>query len=161
MDHTITFDEVPGFLKNPPTLSPRPDFVKIRALRKHMVCAFKQLTRPQSVIHGWSGLILAPMVYALLKPNSFQDPTDPGPVAVYTLFTTQSMIEMADAIFTRVENECNLYRNIQRACFHMLDELVSNQFKVSNVPTLTGRTRACQSWTCSINLRQRMASLMR
>jgi hypothetical protein len=51
---------------------------------------------------------------------------------------TQSMIKMADAIFTRAQNEWNSYRNIQRACFRMLDELISNQFKVSNIPTLTG-----------------------
>ncbi len=70
-----------------------------------MVRALKQLTCPQSVIHGWSGLILAPMVYALLEPNPFQDPTDPGAVAVYTQFATASMIKMADAIFTRAQNK--------------------------------------------------------
>jgi hypothetical protein len=145
MDHTITFDEVAGFLKNPPMLLPRPDFVKIRALQKHMVPALKQLTCPQSVIHGWSGLILAPMVYTLLEPNPFQDPTDPGAVTVYTQFATTLMIKMANAIFTQAQNKWNLYRNIQLACFRMLDELVSNQFKVSNVPTLTG-------WNASMSI---------
>ena len=82
MDYTITIDEVAGFLRNPPTLSPCLDFVNIRALQKHIVRALKQLRCPQSVIYGWSGLILAPMVYALLEPNPFQDPTDPGPVVV-------------------------------------------------------------------------------
>ena len=113
MDHTITFDEVMGLLKNPPTLLPRPGFVKIRALRKHIVRVLKQLTCPRSIIHGWSGLILAPMVYTLLKPNPFQDPTDPVTVAVYTQFATPSMIKMADTIFTRAQNEWNSYRNIQ------------------------------------------------
>ncbi len=138
MDHTITFDEVTGFLKNPPTLSPRPDLVKIRALRKHTVPALKQLTCPQSVIYGWWGLILAPMVYALLEPNPFQSPIDPGAVAVYTQFVTASMMKTADAIFTRAQNKWNLFRIIQRACFCMLDELVSDQFKVLNIPTLKG-----------------------
>ncbi len=45
---------------------------------------------------------------------------------------------MADAIFTRAQNEWNSFRNINRACFRMLDELISDQFKVSNIPTLTG-----------------------
>jgi hypothetical protein len=31
-----------------------------------------------------------------------------------------------------------LYKKIQRDCFHMLDETVSNQFKVLNIPTLAG-----------------------
>jgi hypothetical protein len=145
MDHTITFDEVRRFLKNPPTLSPHPDFVKIRALRKQMVRALKQLTCPQSVIHGWSGLILAPMVYPLLEPNPFQDPTDPGAVTVYTQFATASMIKMANTIFTRAQNKWNSYRNIQQACFRMLDELVSDQFKVSNIPTLSG-------WNASMSI---------
>ncbi len=77
-----------------------------------MVHALKQLTCPQSVIHGWLGLILAPMVYALLIPNPFQDPTDPGAVAVYTQFATASMIKMANAIFTRAPNKWNWYRHI-------------------------------------------------
>jgi hypothetical protein len=105
----------------------------------------KQLTCPQSVIYGWSGLIFAPMVYALLKPTPFQDPTDPRPAAVYTQFATHSIMKMANAIFTREQNEWNLSRNIQRACFCMLDELVSDQFKVSNVPTLKG-------WNASMSI---------
>ena len=78
------------------------------------------------------------MVYLLLKPNPFQDPTNPGPVGVYTQFATQLMIKMADAIFTREQNKWNSYRNIQQACFRMLDEVVSDQCKVSNIPTLMG-----------------------
>ena len=70
-----------------------------------MVRALKQLMCPHSVIHRLSGLILAPMVYALLEPNPFQDPTDPGAVAVYTQFATPSMIKMVDNIFTRAQNE--------------------------------------------------------
>jgi hypothetical protein len=34
-----------------------------------MVKALKQLVCPQSAIHGWSGLVLSPMVHALLEPN--------------------------------------------------------------------------------------------
>ena len=49
------------FLKNPPTLSPRPDFTKLHALQKHMARALKQLVYPQSAIHRWSGLVLLPM----------------------------------------------------------------------------------------------------
>ena len=77
-----------------------------------MVRALKQLMCPQSVIHRLSGLILAPMVYALLEPNPFQDPTDPWAVAVYTQFVTQSMIKMANTIFMREQNKWDSYRNI-------------------------------------------------
>jgi hypothetical protein len=47
-----------------------------------------------------------------------------------------------------------LYRNIQRACFRMLDELVSNQFKVSNIPTLTG-------WNASMSIMNMLDQLVR
>jgi hypothetical protein len=54
MDSLITYDEVAEFLKNPPLLSPRPDFSKMRALRRHMVKALKQpsLNRKLSVLRG-------------------------------------------------------------------------------------------------------------
>ena len=88
MDSLITFDEAAEFLKNPPSLSPRPDFSKVCALRKHMVKALKQLMWPKSAIHRWLGMVLSPMVYALLEPTPFAVPGNPGPVAVYTQFTT-------------------------------------------------------------------------
>ncbi len=52
MDQLITFNEAAGFLKNPPTLAPCPDFAKIQALRKHINTALMQLVCPQSQIHG-------------------------------------------------------------------------------------------------------------
>ena len=85
-DHLIKYKEVPKFLKNPPTLLPCPDFANLRAMQNHIVKALKRLIWPQSMIHGWSGLVLSPMVYALLKPNPFVAPTDPGAVVVYTQF---------------------------------------------------------------------------
>ena len=59
MDSLITYDEAAEFLKNPPSLSPRLDFTKMRALRKHMVKALKQLLCPQSAVHGWTGMVLS------------------------------------------------------------------------------------------------------
>jgi hypothetical protein len=55
MDSLITYKEAAEFLKNPPTMLPWPDFAKLRALRKHMTQALKQLVCPQSQIHGWTG----------------------------------------------------------------------------------------------------------
>ena len=72
MDSLITFDEAAEFLKNPPSLSPRPDFLKLCALRKHMVKAIKQLVCPQSQIHGWSGMVLSPMYMRFLNQPLLQ-----------------------------------------------------------------------------------------
>jgi len=98
MDSLITLDEAAGFLKNPPSLSPRLDFSKLCALRKHMVKVLKQLMCPKSQIHGWSGMVLSSMVYALLEPTPFAIPGNPGPVAVYTQFATPAMIKQIDAV---------------------------------------------------------------
>ena len=135
MDQTITINEVVGFLKNLPTLLPLPDFAKVCALQKHMERALKQLDSPQSKIHGWSGLIMAPMVYALLKHIPFQRPIDPGAIVVYPQFVLTVQIKTIHAVFVREENEWESSQNIQRACFHMLDKLVADHFKVSNIST--------------------------
>jgi hypothetical protein len=70
MDHLITFEEVTGFLKNLPLLALRPDLARIRTLCNQIILALKQHVCPQSMIHGWSGLIIDPAMYTLLNPSS-------------------------------------------------------------------------------------------
>jgi hypothetical protein len=82
MDAIIDYDEAAGFLKNPPSLEPCPDFANTRALRKHMIKALSQLFCPQSAIHGWSGLAIHPATYFLLEGTAFVIPMDPGATAV-------------------------------------------------------------------------------
>jgi hypothetical protein len=60
MDAVIEYDEVAGFLKNPPLLEHRPNFINIRAPQKHIVQGLAQLACSQSAIHGWSGLAMDP-----------------------------------------------------------------------------------------------------
>jgi hypothetical protein len=101
MDTVITFEEVTEFLKNPPSLAPRPDFNPLRALRQHIMRALKQLPCLQSPIHGRSGLAIAPGVYTLLEPQALVEPLNPGATAVYPPFSPPSAIKMIDAIFVR------------------------------------------------------------
>ena len=110
MDSLITYDEEAEFLKNPPSLSPLPDFTKMSALRKHMIKALKQLLFPQRALHGWTGMVLSPMVYALLEPTPFAIPGNPGPVAVYNQFATPAMIKTGDNLFKRRMNEHQSYK---------------------------------------------------
>ncbi len=83
MDVVITFDEAAGFLKNPPSLEPRPNFPNICALRKHIVQGLAQLSCPQSAIHGWSGLAMDPAAYLSIEGSAFTIPPDPGPTVVF------------------------------------------------------------------------------
>ena len=136
MNSLITFDEAAEFLKNPPSLSPQPDFLKLCALRKHMVKALKHFMCPQRAIHGWSGMFLSPMVYALIEPIPFAIPGNPGPVAVCTQFATPVTIKQINAVFLRLQKEYQSYKNIRRACFRMLNANVADQFKVSKIPSL-------------------------
>jgi hypothetical protein len=112
-----------------------------------MVKALKQLVCPLSAIHGWPGLVLLPMVYALLEPNPFVAPADLGAVAGYTQFALPAQIITANAMFVWAQKEYGLYKNMMRACFRMLDENVSDQFKVSNVSTLIG-------WNASMTIQE-------
>jgi hypothetical protein len=117
MDNIVSFDKLAGFLQNPPTVAPRPEFTKLRALRQHIIKAFKQLECPQSYIYGWLSLTMAPNVYALLEPNPFVVPGDPGPALVYTQFAPSAMIKMIDATFIRNKNYFLSYKNINQVCF--------------------------------------------
>ncbi len=83
MDAVIDYDEAAGFLKNPISLEPRPNFTNIRALQKHIVHPLVQLSCPQSAIHGWSGLAMDPASYLLLEGAAFTIPLDPGPTAIF------------------------------------------------------------------------------
>jgi hypothetical protein len=152
MDQLITFDEMAGFLKNPPMLAPCPDFAKIQALRKHINTALMQLVCPQSQIHGWAGLVMEPNMYALLKAVPFAIPINPDDTPINTQFATPLHMKMADAIFLCNKNYYLSYKNINRACFKMLDENVQPQYKVSNVTTMTG-------WNATMSIRSILEQL--
>ena len=152
MDQLITVDEVAENLKNPPSIAPRPDFLKIRALQKHIIKALKKLICPQSQIHGWTGLVMDPALYLLLEPQAFVIPVSPGDTPTYPPFATASIIKTIDNIFDRQRNYYLSYVNINRATFRMLDETVDDRYKVSNTPNLTG-------WNSSMSIREIIVQL--
>ena len=90
MDIIITYDKAAGFLKNPPSFEPRPNFPSIRTLQKHIVDGLVQLSCPQSAIHGWSGLTMDPAAYLLLEDAAFDIPPVPGPTVVFSLVVRPS-----------------------------------------------------------------------
>ena len=104
MDAIIHVDEVADFLKNLPSLEPRPNFTKIRALQKHIVMALAQLQCPQEAIHGWSGLVVNPAAYQLLTGNVFIIPPDPGPMAIYPAWAAPNNARTIDVKFLRAKN---------------------------------------------------------
>jgi hypothetical protein len=70
-----------------------------------MVMALKQLVCPQSAIHGWSGLVIDLVMYALIKlPMSFVLVTDPGIFPTYNNFATKAAIKMTNKRFKRDKN---------------------------------------------------------
>lgn len=84
MDVTITFDEVYALVgTNIPSLEPRPNFERIRKLRRHFENALQRLPCPQSVQHGWKGMVMAQNMYALLTTMPFRLPTSPGDTPTY------------------------------------------------------------------------------
>jgi hypothetical protein len=147
MDHLITYKEAAVFLKNPPSLTPRPDFARICALRKHIATALKLLVCPQSAIHGWAGLVMDPVMYALLEPTApFVGVNKPGNFPVYANFATEATIKMTDKQFKCDKYYYFSFVNINWACFHMLDSTIADQFKVSNTLNMMG-------WNLSMSVR--------
>ncbi len=134
MDTIVPFDDVVDCLHNPPSVHPCPDFAKHRALRLHLIKALKFFECPQSALHGWLGFAMAPAVYELLEPVPFFVPTDPGAAPVYTPFATPAAIKMIDATFKRDKNYFKSFKNVYRACFSMLNELVLNNSKFPTPP---------------------------
>jgi hypothetical protein len=94
MNQLISYDEAAGVLKNPPTMLPRPNFAKIRALQKHITQALKQLDCPQSLIYGWAGLAMDPTMNSLIETQQFVQPPNPGASPPLAQFTTPQAIKM-------------------------------------------------------------------
>ncbi len=150
MDATITYDEVPTLVgNNIPTLEPCPNFEHIRTLRRHFERALQRLPCPQSIQHGWKGMVMACELYALLTTQPFRLPTNPGATATYVRSQTPGQpINNAPLTWTEqasidsLFNRCKAYffsmQNIQRACFTALDASVNDAFKVSNDPAVRG-----------------------
>ena len=59
MDTLITYDEAVALVVNPPTLAPRPNFMNLHALHRHLQRALQRLGNPQSNALGWSGLVMS------------------------------------------------------------------------------------------------------
>jgi hypothetical protein len=150
MDATITYDEVAALVGvNIPTLEPRPNFERIWMLPWHFERALQCLPCPQSVQHGWKGMVMAHKLYALLITQPFRLPTNPGATAVYVrnqlpgqpvnnaplMRTEQASI---DSLFNQRKAYFLLMQNIERVCFTALNSLVNDAFKVSNDPTIQG-----------------------
>jgi hypothetical protein len=84
MDATILYDEVATLVGvNIPTLEPRPNFERIRALRRHLKRCLQRLPCPQSINHGWKGMVISRELYSLLTNIPFRLPNNPGASAVY------------------------------------------------------------------------------
>jgi hypothetical protein len=104
MDQLITIEEAAESLKNPPLVSPWPDFAKVRALRKHVIKALKQLDCPQSLTHEWAGLVMDPALYILLEPNAFVLPVSLGATDIYPQFAAPAQMMMIKNVFARNKN---------------------------------------------------------
>ena len=149
MDYVISYDEIAALVANPPSLAPRPNFLNLRNLRRHIQCTLMRVSCPQSNILGWAGLIMSRAMYGLLTITPFRLPTDPGPLAIYyppkipivdaqgdpVLDQTGVPTYQAQPAIGRAEQATI---NVRRAVFNCLDDGIDDAFKVSNDPALMG-----------------------
>jgi hypothetical protein len=148
MDATITYDEVAALVRiNIPMLEPHPNFEQIRMLHQYFKRALQCLPCPQSIQHGWKGMVLAHKLYALLTTSPFCLLTNPGAAAVYVRSqipgqpvnnallsrTEQASIE---SLFNHRKHYYLSMQNIKRTCFTALDASINNSLKVLNNPNV-------------------------
>ena len=150
MDNTIAYDEVATLVGvNIPTLEPRPNFERIRALHRHLKRCLQRLPCPQSVQHGWKGMVMARPLYSLLTNIPFHLSTNPGATAVYIRpimlgqpVNNAPLSRTEQALIITLFNRCKHYfllmQNIKRACFTALHLSINDAFKVSNNLTVQG-----------------------
>jgi hypothetical protein len=154
MNQLITYDEAVGVLRTPafPKLA-RPDFTSVRALWKHFHSALAKLECPQSLVYGWTGVAMDPVMYALIEPNPFIIPVDPRATPTYNPgFQTQQQMKTTEQMWDNDRNYFLSYGNIHRACFRLLDDLVRPEYKVSNIGGLTG-------WNSTMSIQEILAQL--
>jgi hypothetical protein len=150
MDVTITYDEVYALVgANIPSLEPRPNFECIRKLRRHFENALQRLPCPQSVQHGWKGMVMAQNMYALLTAMPFRLPISPGDTPRYVRAAligeqvdTSPLMRTEQATINSTFARCKHYylsmQNIERACCTALDTSVNDAFKLSNLAGVCG-----------------------
>ena len=154
MNQLISFDDASTVLHAPafPKMA-RPDFPSVRALRKHLHAALAKLECPQSRVYGWTGLAMAPTMYAMIERVPFVFPIDPGPTPTYNAgFQTPVQMKITEQLWANDRNYFLSYENIHRACFRLLDEVVRPEFKVSNIPGLQG-------WNSTMTIENILAQL--
>jgi hypothetical protein len=79
MNQLISYNDAAGVLCMPAFLKlARLDFTSVRALWKHFHLALAKLECPQSLVYGWTGVAMDPVMYALIKPTQFVIPVNPG-----------------------------------------------------------------------------------
>jgi hypothetical protein len=154
MNQLITYDDVAGVLRVPafPALA-RPDFTSVRALRKHFHTALAKLECPQSLVYGWTGVAMDPVMYGLIEANPFVIPVDPGATPTYAGgFQNPQQLKTTERMWENDRNYHMSYSNIHQACFRLLDELVRPEYKVSNIAGLMG-------WNSTMSIQEILGQL--
>jgi hypothetical protein len=84
MDATITYDEVSTLVGiNIQLLELHPDFKHIQNLCRHIERALQRLPCPQSLQHGWKGMVMDRELYALHTMMPFHRPNNPSKALTY------------------------------------------------------------------------------
>jgi hypothetical protein len=139
MDATITYDEVAALVGvNIPTLEPSPNFERIRTLRRHLERALQCLPCPQSVQHGWKGMVMARELYSLLTNVRLRLPARVTGQPVDNTPLSRTEQASIDTVFNCRKHYFLSMQNIERACFTALDASINDAFKVSNDPNVRG-----------------------
>jgi hypothetical protein len=171
MDTVITYDTVKALVANPPSLGNRcPNFFNLSTLQSHFARTLKRITCPQCTVNGWAGMVLMPVMYALIDPKPFNIkllmlPTStrvPEFPPIYASdsttvipYTRVQMLRIT-ATFTRQKNYYDTACNVYCTVYDTLDAYIDDAFKVA--PPTTPPTIG---WNASMSLNDIFDQLMK
>jgi hypothetical protein len=72
----------------------------------------KQIPHPGYAQHGWAGMVLQPVIFALINAMPFAPPPNPGLIATYPQFALAPAMKMIDSQFKIDKNMYKTYINV-------------------------------------------------
>jgi hypothetical protein len=132
----VTYEIAQGKMGTLPSVAPRPNTTKIRAIYTHLRGKLVKIPSFQSTDHGYQGMVDSPQIYALNGLDPWIDFPDPG----YHRLTDGTMDDVqqrdAEAVFKAVTIVFNSQQNVKASVNDALNDAVPRAYRRN--PTVMG-----------------------
>ena len=133
-DGICTYEECLKIIGTLTRLTPMPTFRNIRQLVRELIIAAKEIPSLQSDINGHAGMIMAPVLYAMIEHAPWTEPDNPGPRPAFPQHRVageQERLEIDQEWKVEHRIWCT-YSNFRRACHHAINKAVPEEYKTTD-----------------------------